>query len=126
MLFTKHIVRCCEQYYLFEQYNFVKKIWTQYRYDIEQCHSWVQPFDEAKCFVNHDLRRWIRWVNLNICLNLGSEYNSQSLGVKLRIATGLLNKIESLTDEEKIQLHSNLVRNIHDEINKIIDETLPF
>lgn len=74
---------------------------------------------------NPDLIRWIMWVNKHVCHKLTVD-NYITTGVKLRIATGMLNKLESLTDLEKIQIHSNLVLNIKKEQNAIVLEDLPF
>jgi DNA-binding LytR/AlgR family response regulator len=46
--------------------------------------------------------------------------------VKVRIATGKLNKIKSLTDEEGIQIHRNLVENLKKLSIEIDLERLPF
>lgn len=94
--------------------------------DIHDLHMAIEPVDYIHTVMpNPKLIRWIMWVNKNICQQLQTD-NVITTGVKLRIATGMLNKLESLTDLEKIQIHSNLIRNVHLEQNAIIDETLPF
>lgn len=86
----------------------------------------IAPVDYINMVMpNPDLIRWIMWVNKNICQKLTDDC-ILTTGVKLRIATGMLNKLESLTDLEKIQIHCNLVLNVKKEQNKILDETLPF
>lgn len=74
---------------------------------------------------NADVIKWIMWVNINICEKLETDWY-KTTDVKLRIATGMLNNIQSLTDLEKIQIHSNLVRNVRLEIGRIQEERLPF
>lgn len=89
-------------------------------------HMAIEPVDYINVVMRKpDLIRWIMWVNVNICQQLITD-NSITTGVKLRIATGMLNKLESLTDLEKIQIHSNLVRNVKKEEYDILTEDLPF
>lgn len=88
--------------------------------------SAIAPVDYIKTIMpNPDVIGWVMWVNKNICQNLKTDYY-KTTDVKLRIATGMLNNIQSLTDLEKIQIHSNLVRNVRLEIGLIQEETLPF
>lgn len=88
--------------------------------------SVIDPVDYIKTVMpNPDVIRWVMWVNRNICQNLKTDYY-KTTDVKLRIATGMLNNIQSLTDLEKIQIHSNLVRNIRLEVGTIQEEALPF
>lgn len=86
----------------------------------------IEPIDYIKTIMpNADVIKWIMWVNVNICRKLETDFY-KTTDVKLRIATGMLNNIQSLTDLEKIQIHSNLVRNIQLEIGRIQEEQLPF
>lgn len=108
-----------------EKYEILERVWESDRYGVTMSNACISPFNVVTCICNRDLRKWLEWVNLNICLPIASD-TVITTGVKLRIATGMLNKLESLTDLEKIQIHSNLIRNVHLEQNAIIDETLPF
>lgn len=74
-----------------------------------------------------DVRKFVRWVNLKIVLKLGQhEYESnKTYNVLLRIATGMLNKLD-LPNNVKLIMHDNMTRNIHKELDNIIMETLPF
>lgn len=110
---------------LSDVYKFVHKTMNQNRYSIAECQACIEPFPREQSLVNKDIRRWLKWVNYNIVIQLG-EVDFTTLGVKLRIATGMLNRIESLTDLEKIQIHSNLTRNVNEEFYRIFDENLPF
>ena len=108
-----------------EKYEILKRIWRADRYGVMMSNACISPFNVVTCMCNHDLRKWLEWVNLNICLQINSD-TTITTGVKLRIATGMLNKLESLTDLEKIQIHSNLVRNVKKEEYDILTEDLPF
>ena len=44
----------------------------------------------------------------------------------MRIASGMLSKIKSLTDIDKLQIFANMVENINTEIQIITIEDLPF
>lgn len=81
--------------------------------------------------MNPLLRNWINWVNRNIVLQLWRDEEQTTL-VKLRIATGMLNKINEderticISPIEKIQIHSNLTNNVLKEIKNIQLDDLPF
>lgn len=111
---------------LHRQYELLEKCWRSDRYEVMQCDVCIAPFDRARSLINYELRNWLAWVNKNICIPIASEKNGNSTAVKLRIATGMLNKIESLTDLEKIQIHSNLTNNVHKEIYLLRLDGLPF
>lgn len=72
-----------------------------------------------------DVINWIRWVNVNICRSLRKDSHTTT-GVKIRIATCMLNKLRSLSDEQKIEIHKNLTANVNAECFRIITEDLPF
>lgn len=108
-----------------ERYDILKRIWQSDRYGVTQSDLCIAPFDRAKSLVNRDLRKWLSWVNLNVCLPIADD-TEKTFGVKLRIATGMLNKIASISDIEKIQIHSNLVDNLYEERFLIINGELPF
>lgn len=81
--------------------------------------------------MNPLLRNWINWINKNIVLQLWRDEEQTTL-VKLRIATGMLNKINEderticISPIEKIQIHSNLTSNVLKEIKNIQLDDLPF
>lgn len=107
-----------------EQYKFLERNYDSDRYGISLCSLCIQPI-EVNCITNNEVRKWLEWVNKNIVLHLGSDFHMTTM-VKLRIATGMLNKLESLTSLEKIKIHDNLTLNIHREINVVLTEDLPF
>lgn len=72
-----------------------------------------------------DVLEWGRWVNKNIVFNLERD-TAQTTGVKLRIATGMLNKLKSLSEEDKKIIHENLTTNVYNEMFKIAASQLPF
>ena len=107
-----------------EIYEWNRKIWSQHYYELTYCSYCIFPFDKSKCIMNGQLRNLIKWINLNIVKNIDID-TIETIRVKLRIATGMLNKI-NLSDVEKIEIHSNLIRNINLEKEYIINSELPF
>lgn len=114
-----------------EIYEFAYHVSSQYRGLINNCSYCIAPFNIQKCLTNSLLRNWIQWVNKNIVLQLWCD-TEDTTNVKLRIATGMLNKLNEderyicVDPVEKIQIHSNLVNNIREEIIKIQLDELPF
>lgn len=110
-----------------DHYEWARRVWTLYRFEyVEYNKRCIEPF--ACCLICgnwKDLREWLHWVNRNIVLNLGLD-SKETIAVKLRIATGMLNKIKTLDSVQKIQIHSNLTRNIWYESYIIETEDLPF
>lgn len=85
----------------------------------------IQPNDWLKTMRNHEMIVWLRWVNSNICQRFYVD-DWKTMDVKLRIATGMLNKLTSLTDEEKIRIHCNLTTNVKKAKIDVELEELPF
>lgn len=114
-----------------EIYKFAYHVSSQYRSLINNCSYCIAPFNIQKCLTNSLLRNWIQWVNKNIVLQLWCD-TEDTTNVKLRIATGMLNKLNEderyicIDPIEKIQIHSNLVKNIKEEVIKIQLDELPF
>lgn len=112
-------------------YRFAYHVSSQYRHLIENCSFCIAPFNLIKCTTNPLLRNWIKWVNKNIILQLWCDEERTTL-VKLRIATGMLNKINEdertiyISPIEKIQIHSNLTNNVLKEVKNIQLDDLPF
>lgn len=77
---------------------------------------------------NKDLSNIVVWINKKITLTLGlSDY--RTIGVRLRIATGMLNKLVAegkLSKDFCIRMHDNFVKTINSEISAINTEDLPF
>lgn len=106
-------------------YSFLRNHKDEYQTTIDYSTACINPTSWMAIMPHKDALSWLRWVNNKICLHIDYE-NFETIGVKLRIATGMLNKLESLTDLEKIQIHSNLVRNIHNEYYNVQLSRLPF
>lgn len=77
---------------------------------------------------NDSLKNIISWINKKITLSLGiSDY--RTIGVRMRIATGMLNKLVAegnLSKDLCIRIHDNFVKTINGEIAAINTEDLPF
>lgn len=75
-----------------------------------------------------ELENIIRWVNERIVFQLDiSTY--RTIGVRLRIATGMINKLVydgKITKDLGMRLHYHLVRNISAETTLLCTEDLPF
>lgn len=125
MLFNGPFNCYLDQDLLKNKYNELRMIWEAYRYDIENSSICISPFDKEKAILNSQLRNWLCWVNINIILNLGLD-SEITTRVKLRIAASMLNKVDSLTDIENVQIFTNLKDNVNEEICNLIDEELPF
>lgn len=125
MLFNGPFIRYLDQDLLKNKYNELRMIWEAYRYDIENSSICISPFNKEKAIMNPQLRKWLCWVNINIILNLGLD-SEITTRVKLRIAASMLNKVDSLTDIENVQIFTNLKDNVNEEICNLIDEELPF
>lgn len=85
----------------------------------------IQPYSWLDIMRNHEVIVWLKWVNQNICQQMVADTYTTT-DVKVRIATGMLNKIKSLTAMEGIQIHKNLVDNLKQLRIDIELEQLPF
>ena len=106
-----------------EQYNWLLRVYSQDQFMLDDTSVFGV---ELRC-MSKDVRKFVHWVNLKIVLKLGRhEYESnKTYNVLLRIATGMLNKLD-LPNNVKLIMHDNMTRNIHKELDNIIMETLPF
>jgi len=77
---------------------------------------------------NKGLHDVLTWVNKKITLRLGiADY--RTIGVRMRIATGMLNKLVSegrLSRKMNITIHNNFITVINGELSAINTEDLPF
>ncbi len=98
----------------------------------ETCGTIISPFDNsgeymwAKIMSNFDVVDLLKWINNNIVVGLFANEGYYTIQVKLRIATGMLNKITSLSDAQKQKLHSNLTENVNDLWFIRVSRDLPF
>lgn len=110
---------------LAEQYMWLNqnKDWDHYILDSQGV---IAPL----CFglMQKDLRSTINWINKNIVLNLPNYMpwpGLKTLGVLLRIATGMINKLD-LPDDVKRKIHVNMINNVEQEYRRLDTESLPF
>ena len=125
MLVTGPFLNYLNQDTLKKKYNVLRKIEWAYKYDIYNSSAIISPFPKQICITNKELRIWLNWVNRNIVLRLGLDYE-MTIRVKMRIASGMLSKIKSLTNIDKLQIFANMIENINTEIQIMTVEDLPF
>lgn len=123
MLIHSPLLQYAEGMSIAEQYNWLLRVYSQDQFMLDDTSVFGV---ELRC-MSKDVRKFVHWVNLKIVLKLGRyEYeSSKTYNVLLRIATGMLNKLD-LPDNIKLIMHNNMTRNIHKELDSIVMETLPF
>lgn len=123
MLIHSPLLQYAEGMSIAEQYNWLLRVYSQDQFMLDDTSVFGV---ELRC-MSKDVRKFVHWVNLKIVLKLGRyEYeSSKTYNVLLRIATGMLNKLD-LPDNIKLIMHNNMTRNIHKELDNIVMETLPF
>ena len=87
---------------------------------------WSDTLKFGSIMSNPDIWNWLKWVNENICHRIFYDDLYTTTMVKVRIATGMLNNIESLTDSEKIEIHMNFTRNVQEAYGEYATMNLPF
>ena len=88
----------------------------------------VQGTYVYECFNNKSLLGLIKWINKNILLNLSTD-SFATIGVKMRIATSMLNKLVNkgqLSKQYAILAHDIFVANTVGLYYEMKDEELPF
>ena len=123
MLIHSPLLQYAEGMSIAEQYNWLLRVYSQDQFMLDDTSVFGV---ELRC-MSKDVRKFVHWVNLKIVLKLGlHEYESnKTYNVLLRIATGMLNKLD-LPNNVKLIMHDNMTRSIHRELDNIIMETLPF
>ena len=113
-----------------EAYNFLKRNFTQDRFMLESDEV-IKPLSKHEVallnddyYTIQDLNRWLKWVNKNIILELGSQ-TQQTIFVRLRIAVNMLDKLH-LVKNDRISIMIMLTANVRAELGKIATEDLPF
>ena len=79
-------------------------------------------------WASESLQTWLGWVNRKITLQIGLQ-SYQTLGVRLRIATSILNGLVRIGEvPEKIaqKIHYYLCNNVMNENMLVVNENLPF
>lgn len=85
----------------------------------------LQPYKNPAWFMKHeDLKEIAIWNELNIMAML-PFLTYITLGVLIRISTGMLNKC-NVDEETKMLLHDNMVKLINSEFAKEQTKDLPF
>lgn len=119
MLIHSPLLRYTDNMTLGDKYEFLREYLSQDHFMIN-CRDFcttVLPYGT-------EINKWINWVNSRIVLQLGhADY--RTIGVLLRIATGMLNKLD-YPNEFKIKVHSEMVARVNSEMYRIALEELPF
>lgn len=90
------------------------------------------PEDEPLYILKPKAVDLLLWVNRKILFELPkvkTETNAQWIGVRIRIATNMLNKLEAegiLAKEVSIEYHKRFVSNVRKILGNIYTEDLPF
>lgn len=119
MLIQSPLLRYTDNMTLGDKYEFLRKYLSQDRFMVN-----CRDFCTTTLPYGHEINKWIIWVNSRIVLQLGHA-NYRTIGVLLRIATGMLNKLD-YPDEFKIKVHSELVARVNAEMYRIALDELPF
>jgi hypothetical protein len=86
------------------------------------------PWDisEAEKIAKYDpeVAKTLNWINANIVIKL-SSIDDKTMGVLVRIATGMLNKC-NIPKSLQIMFHDNMVKNLQAEHLEIVMSDLPF
>lgn len=90
----------------------------------QSCVTWDISDEEKLFLTNEDLKKVLIWINKNITVRL-SKIDNTTLGVLLRIATGMLNKTD-IPKEHQMIFHEHMVTNLQKEYKNIILSGLPF
>lgn len=116
-----------------EIYNQLRNAYNQGVEGILDNIRMIAPIEEGEDYYDiiqqHDsFKRWLHWVNKKITLEIGKE-TYRTLGVRLRIATGMLNNLVDnhiMSITAGINIHLNLVENVERETSLVTNEDLPF
>lgn len=126
MLIKSHLLSYVKDGSSCDKYEFLARTYTQDSFCL-LCADCISPSTFSNCPLHNPLREWLKWVNRNIILHIGDITMSENrLGVLLRIATSMLNKVPNVDDITKVEVHSNLTYNVWREYRSIRCEGLPF
>ena len=88
------------------------------------------PEDEPLYILKPEVIDILAWVNKNILFKLPevkTSKNAQWVGVRMRIATNMLNKVENILTKDVCMIyHERMVSNIRKILGDIYTEDLPF
>lgn len=85
---------------------------------------WDISVAEKIAIYDPEVKQVLDWVNTKIVINL-AEIDDRTLGVLIRIATGMLNKC-NIPKCMQIMFHDNMVKNLREEQSIIVCSELPF
>lgn len=108
-----------------EQYQYLRKVIYADRHALQD-QTVIGPIRFG--LMPSDVRNLVEWINTKIVLNLDNYLyyaGNKTLGVLLRIATGMINKLD-LPEEIKQEIHSNVIYNVHKEQCRLELSLLPF
>lgn len=86
------------------------------------------PKDESLYMLKPDALPWLIWINEKILFTL-PQLDVRTVAVRIRIATGMLNKLEAsniISKDICIKYHSRLIKNTKELLSLIWTEDLPF
>lgn len=125
MLLHTPLLRYVEGETLVEQYKFLRNNYTQDHYMLDD-QSVIAPiqFD----LMQSDVRKTINWINSRITINMDTFLcypGNKTLDVLLRIATGMINKLD-ISDNLQNIMWQSMIDNVHKELALVDASTLPF
>lgn len=86
------------------------------------------PIDEPLYMLKPDVIEWLKWINKKILFSIPKD-NMYTIGVRIRIATGMLNNFQkdgTLPKEICLAYHERLVNNANRLVSLVNTEDLPF
>lgn len=105
------------------QYEWLRSTYTQDRFLlINNVQLYLNFLDVV---LNRDLRELNVWINKNIVLQFGNM-SEKTFDVRMRIATSMLNKCQSINDDKKREVHEHLIKRMTIEFYSVVNESLPF
>ena len=105
------------------QYEWLRSTYTQDRFLlVNNVQLYLNFLDVV---LNRDLRELNVWINKNIVLQFGNM-SEKTFDVRMRIATSMLNKCQSINDDKKREVHEHLIKRMSLEFYSVVNESLPF
>lgn len=87
------------------------------------------PEDEPLYMLKPAVIHWLEWVNTNILFRITPKIDPRTIGVRVRIATNMLNIFEMSGIIPKyicVTYHKRLVDNVNGIMSEVFTEDLPF
>lgn len=125
MLIRSTLLRLVSGSASIEKYEFLSKTYQQDSY-LLLCTDCLYP-SKISTLQAYKMRDWLKWVNVNIILQLGDASMSETrLGVLMRHACSMLDKVSCVDDITRLCMFCNLRHNVWEEYYNIRSEGLPF